>query len=409
MRESTTAFDNLQGLSTTSALDLVPPTKQGSLVVPEYKSQMAPDQQVDFSQFNPEQMRRIEQIAASVSLDDTGSMMSFAMEPQRRVNDVLDSLLAGVTAADAGVVGDLTIELATTIKAMNLAKMKREANGEDWFASSFGKLPLVGRYFSAFRHYQLTHKEITKHIESIEAKAEKDFTKVKAGVSKLDSVFDATLINIKELTLYVAAGHLVLQRACRDYKARAAIASERRDPVLSSQLRDFGSRMGTFENRLVRMHLGIAESLLALPQIRETQQAGSIEMFSIMDTLLFDMPKLKRLILMLAAVKSIRDAQRNERRRQEVLQEMDKVAGETVADVYLTALQSQGGGIARLAALSQTADTILQTLARGAELETENARARKQVIEGVGEVKRKFVADIQAQSERFIQSQQATL
>jgi hypothetical protein len=155
------------------------------------------------------------------------------------------------------------------------------------------------------------------------------------------------------------------------------------------------------------MHLGVTESLLSLPQIRQTQQAGSIAMFSIMDTLLFDMPKLKRVILMLSALKSIRDANAAESRRQSVLQEMDKIAGETVSEVYLTALQSQGGGMARLAALSQTADTILQTLSRGSEIETENARVRKQIIDGVGEVKRKFVADLQTQSERFLQNQVA--
>jgi uncharacterized protein YaaN involved in tellurite resistance len=407
MRETAIGLDNTAGLSTTSTLSLTPALSAGSLMVPELQTQLKPEQTVDFSKFNPEQMRRIQQIAASVSMDDTGSMMSFAMEPQRRVNDALDGLLAGVTAADAGVVGDLTIELATSIKAMNLAKMKKEANGQDWFASTFGSLPLVGQYFSAFRHYQLTHKEITKHIEAIEGKAEKEFTKVKAGVNKLDAVFDVTLNNIKELELYVAAGHIVLEHARKDYAQRAAIANEKKDPVLSSALRDYQGRIATFETRLVRMHLGVTESLLSLPQIRQTQQAGSIAMFSIMDTLLFDMPKLKRVILMLSALKSIRDANAAESRRQSVLQEMDKIAGETVSEVYLTALQSQGGGMARLAALSQTADTILQTLSRGSEIETENARVRKQIIDGVGEVKRKFVADLQTQSERFLQNQVA--
>ena len=407
MRETATGVENTTGLSMTPTLNLNPATSAGSLIVPELQTQLKPEQRVDFSKYTPDQMRRIQQIAASVSLDDTGSMMSYAMEPQRRVNDELDGLLAGVTAADAGVVGDLTIELATSIKAMNLAKMKKEANGEDWFASSFGKLPLVGRYFSAFRHYQLTHKEITKHIEAIETKAEKEFTRVKAGVNKLDSVFDTTLRNIKELELYVAAGHIALEHARKDYAARAAIANEKRDPVLSAALQDYQGRIATFETRLVRMHIGVTESLLSLPQIRQTQRAGSISMSSIMDTLLFDMPKLKRLILMLSALKSIRDANAAESRRQAVLQEMDKIAGDTVSETYLTALQSQGGGLARLAALSQTADTILQTLARGAEIETENSRVRQQIIQGVGEVKRKFVSDLQAQSDKFLQTQAA--
>src|SRR5260370_40080178 len=98
MRETATSLDNTAGLSTTSTLSLTPAVSAGSLMIPELQTQLKPEQAVDFSKFNAEQVRRIQQIAASVSMDDTGSMMSFAMEPQRRVKDALDGRLAGVTA-----------------------------------------------------------------------------------------------------------------------------------------------------------------------------------------------------------------------------------------------------------------------------------------------------------------------
>jgi uncharacterized protein YaaN involved in tellurite resistance len=405
MRETEVGLQTPTGLSNTPTLDLNPPASVGSLMVPELQTQLKPEQRVDFSKFSPDQMRRIQQIAQSVSLDDTGSMMSFAMEPQRHVNDALDELVAGYTAADAGVVGEITIELATAIKRTNLTKMKREANGEDWVASSFGKLPVVGQYFSAFRHYQLTHKKISGLIEKVEDKANKEFTKVKAGVNKLDSVFDVTLANIQDLELYVAAGHIVLEHARKEFAARAVIANEKRDPILASALRDYQTRISTFETRLVRMHLGVTDSLLSLPQIRQAQQAGNNTMFTIMDTMLFDMPKLKRAIIMLGALKSIRDASANDAKRQAAMREVDQVAGDTVSEVYLASLKQQGEGINRLADLTHKAETILQTLAQGAELETQNAVIRKQVIEGVSQIKHKFVSDLQAQSDKFVQNQ----
>jgi uncharacterized protein YaaN involved in tellurite resistance len=405
MRETATGLD--AGLATTTPLSMTPAMPSDNLPIPALESKLKPEHQVDFSKFTPEQMRRIQNIAASVSLDDTGSMMSYAMEPQMKVNEALDSLLEGVTAADAGAVGDLTIELATSIKVINLQKMKREANGQDWFASSFGKLPLLGQYFSAFRHFQLTHKKITAHLDRIVGKANTEFTRVKAGVDKLDHVFDVTLGNINDLELYLAAGHIVLEHGRKEYARRAELARQRRNPVEYAALQDFQGRIDTFETRVVRIHLGVADALLTLPQIRQTQKAGGITMFSIMDTLLFDMPKLKNLILMLAAVKSIRDANASESARQKVLQQMDQIAGDAVSDVYLSSLQSQNGGIARLAQLSEKANTILQTIARGAEIEAQNAITRKKIVDGVGEVKRKFVADLQAQSEKFIRTQAA--
>ena len=357
---------------------------------------------IDLNKYDERQKARIIEIAQSVSLSDTTSIMSFGTEPQNRVNDHLDRLLGDLRAHEAGIAGDLTIELSHGISAINLPRIRRESEGGDWVANSFGKLPLIGPYFSALRHFQLSSKKIVDLMEKIEKKATAQKAKLAATHAQMDKLVDSTLLNISDLEEYLAAGDLALARFKKEFEKRKVEASRTRDPIALAKLRDYAEQATAFETRLLRMHIAYGDAVISVPEIRLTQEAARIEMFNIMDTLLFDMPRLKRAIIRVASLNQINKAHKDSQARKELARKVGALGSDALQQAYTAAKQSQGDGIEDVALLSAQADKILETIAIGLRLDEENTRKREAAHASLSELKAKLGAGFAAHGERLL-------
>jgi uncharacterized protein YaaN involved in tellurite resistance len=358
--------------------------------------------QVDLSRLSADQMARVDQIVSTVSFADTNSLLSFGSEPQRKLSQHLDELLDGIRTSEVGAAGDLTIELATTIKGLNLQKMKREIDGQDWVAGSVGRLPLIGKWFSALRYLQLSHKKVKSHLDAIEQRAQADLAKLNAMNDKLDRMVEASIANIQDLELYLAAAQVIVKRARVEFERRRAAAAQSRDVVEIARVRDFAEQLNAFEARVVRMHVAHGESMVAVPEIRVGQTASRIEMSNIMDSLLFDLPHLKRAIVQVAALDRTARAARASAARRELSREISSIGSQQLQDVYLQAKRSQGGAEQDVALLAQSADRLLQTMALGQQLDLENARKRDKAIGDLTGIKRKFTEALIATGDQFV-------
>jgi uncharacterized protein YaaN involved in tellurite resistance len=363
---------------------------------------LTPDKCINLSKFNDAERRRIAEIARTANRLDSATVTSFGVESQMRMNTFLDELLQGLRTDDAGVAGDLTIELASSIKSMNLAKMKAEASGEDWVAASFGKLPGVGKYFSAMRYFQLSHRQITDHLARIEGKAQREMAKLSATNAKLDRMVDASLQNLKELEMTMAAGEQAMLAARADFAQKRDLAAQSRDPVELAKLRDYAEQINAFEARLLRMHIAFTDALISIPQIRTSQEAGRIEVRNIMDTIIFDLPRLKSAILRVAALKQIVDASKSNEARRKLARDIGNLGADALDQAYTRAKASQGSGAEDVAALAMTADKLLETIARGVQLDEENRQKRDQAQRQLGDIKNKLLLGLQQNAEKII-------
>jgi uncharacterized protein YaaN involved in tellurite resistance len=376
--------------------------RSSTLLLPKLDYALTVERQFDLNKLSPEQMTRVNEIVATVSLADTNSLLSFGAEPQRRLSEHLDELLDGIRTSEVGAAGDLTIELATTIKALNLRKIKRELDGQDWVAASVGRLPVVGKWFSSLRYLQLSHKKVKDHLDAIEQRAQNDLTKLNAMNDKLDRMVESSIENIKDLELYLAAAQVIVKRARVEFEQRRTAAAQSKDVVDIARVRDFSEQLNAFETRVVRMHVAHGESMVAVPEIRTGQTASRIEMANIMDSLLFDLPHLKRAIVQVAALDRTARAARANAARRELSREISSIGSEQLQTVYLQAKQSQGGAEQDIALLAQSADKLLQTIELGHRLDIENAKKRDKAIGELAGIKRKFTDALLSGGEQFV-------
>jgi len=280
--------------------------------------------------------------------------------------------------------------------------MKQETDGQDWVASTFGKLPVIGKWFSALRYFQLTHQEITKHLTEIENKAQREMGKLAATNAKLDQLAEHTLENLKDLELYLAAGQSVLMRARADFNNRKNEILQSNDPIALTQLRDAAEQINAFEARLLRMHIAFTDALTAIPQIRVSQEAARIEGRNIMDTILFDLPRLKSAIIRVASLNQIISASKANEARRQLAREIGTIGAEALDEAYTRAKQSQGNGIEDVAVLAATADKLLETIAKGVQIDEDNRQKRQIAERQLGDIKGKLLEGLRANAREVV-------
>lgn len=376
-------------------------SEKGLIVMPELANSMTESQKINLAKFDEAQRTRINQIVASVGELDSAAVTSFGAEKQMQMNAFLDDLLKGIRTSEVGEAGAITLELARHIKGMNLGDVKKEVEGGDWVANSFGKLPIVGKYVSALRSFQLNHAEVVKYLHEIQDRAQREMGKLAATNTKLDQLVDKTIENLKDMEFYLAAGQAVLVRAKAKFAASQAELAQSTDQVAFMKLRDDAEQIKAFEARLLRMHIGFTDALMSVPQIRLTQEAARIEARNIMDTILFDLPRLKSAILRVASLNQITVASKETDARREITRQIGVIGGDMLDEAYTKAKQSQGSGAEDVALLAQTADKLLETIAKGIRLDEENKQKRQAAEQQLGEIKTKLLDGLRANAKEL--------
>jgi uncharacterized protein YaaN involved in tellurite resistance len=359
---------------------------------------------IPLSRFSPQEMVEIKTIAKGIDWSDANSILAQMNAPNQRFADAITRQLSGVAVYETGDAAGLILELSRQIKSANLAKMRRESNGQDWVAANFGQLPLVGSYVSAIRHFQLNHKSIVDELDRIRDKAQKEVTRLRAVHQQLEEQELATERVLREMMTHIAACQIAVGEARDHFNAgREALASGDRDPFKLQKLRDLGENIAIMETRLINAKTSFIEKMLAIPDIRARQSAARIEISNTIDTIQNDIPDLASAIGRLVASYHIGQAQKSTALRQETRRQLAEANANALDDVYLNAKRSQAGAVAEIDDLGARVDRLMKTLEAGAQIDEANAKSRAEsnrklteirdaVIDGLAESARRAVS-----------------
>ena len=224
--------------------------------------------------------------------------------------------------------------------------------------------------------------------------------------SKLDKLVQQNLDSLRELELYVAAGQVALDREKQKFRAEREAALSGSDVVALAQVRDHGEQINAFETRLLRLSMAMQDALTNIPETRLTQSAGRIEYTNILDTLMFDLPRLKKAILRVAALKQINDASAGNEARRALAQQTAAAGIDMLDKAYTKAKESQSGALAEIAAMGDIADRIVGIIDKGAEIDVKNQASRAEAMRQLEGLKNKFVAGMAQSTANAVRSSQ---
>jgi hypothetical protein len=131
-------------------------------------------------------------------------------------------------------------------------------------------------------------------------------------------------------------------------------------------------------------------------------------MNNVMDSILFDLPSLKRAILKIASLAATVKASKATDARRVLSRELTSIGSEDLQSAYLKAKESQGDLSADVAALAMSADKLLETIELGRRLDIANADRRAKAITDLSSLNRKFTDGLLLAGNQFINKAAAT-
>jgi len=377
--------------------------------LPALADQFGSERRINLSKFDPPTLGRVNQIAGAIAVLDGRAVNSFGLEPQARANAFLDDLMAGIRTSDVGNAGALVAELATGVKMLDIPGMKREAQGEGG-PGLLASLPIIGKRIadsmSAFRRFQANYTMIAAHFATIEDKGRREMANLSAMDSKLDRLVQQNLDSMRELEIYIAAGQVVLDREKSRFRAHRDAALAGANAIALARVRDHGEQINAFETRLLRLSMAMQDALTNIPETRLTQSAGRIEYTNILDTLMFDLPRLKKAILRVAALKQINDAAKGDEARRALARQTAAAGIEMLDKAYTKAKESQSGALAEIAAMGEIADHIVGIINKGAEIDVKNQASREEAMRQLEGIKTKFITGMTQSTAEAVRTSQ---
>jgi len=334
---------------------------------------------IDTANFTPEQIAAVKQIYEGFNLSNTGQVLMFAAKPQKDMSAFLNELMAGIRVKDAGLAGDISMQLAKGIDLMSLHKVKEQILNPP-------SSNLVARFFRWLFHWKnylyafyLSQTPIRSLVDEIERKANNRIVTLTANSEKLDQLAKRSVIQIRALEVWIAAGEQILVGAINQYLAEREKVLQTKDVVLASQLRDMARQLAAFEKRLLETKIAFVEAgSVTIPRIRAVQEASVIEIQNTSEQILFHLTKFKAGIVMIAALNDIASAQRERQVMDENERKLDATLDDVVRQVYVEAKKSQGSPLAKVEALIKTVDAVEAGINEGIRLESETRKMREQ-------------------------------
>lgn len=340
-------------------------------------------------------------IAGEVDFTSTNSVLTFGAGPQQQYKNNLMALLQDMKVGEAGLASDITVELAKGIDLMKLPQLKQEArDGVPWWAA----LPVVGQYASALYAFHQRKQDLINMIQAIEERAKQDMRRIADDNAKLDHMLTAVEKNYDDLGAYILGGEQALRQGVARFEELRTGAVASNDPRRLSQAKLFREQLIALDERITRMKVAYVRAPVTGEKVMTTQQAGRIEIQNIMDSLLFDLPRLIEGINAVAALYNIRQAQDRRDRRKAAARRIDELSGDMMEEAMLSAKRSQGGALEEIEALESQIKRVIDLHTTCQDIDKKNFDLRRQAEQALITAHRNFTAAMEELSVRELQT-----
>ncbi|CRK73983.1 TelA-like protein [Nereida ignava] len=229
---------------------------------------------------------QIKKRMAELDMSDTQSIISFGSNAQTELQQISQSMLAGVRNKDVGPAGDSLRGIVSTIRGFSVSELDVRRK-QSWWERLLGRAAPMAKFVARFEDVQGQIDKITDDLLAHEHVLLKD-------IESLDVLYEKTLNFYDELALYIAAGEeklAELDTKTIPAKEAEVSASSEEDGVMKAQeLRDMRSARDDLERRVQNLKLTRQVTMQSLPSIRLVQENDKSLVTKINSTLVNTVP-----------------------------------------------------------------------------------------------------------------------
>jgi len=341
--------------------------KVTAVVLPEPKGEL-----ITLEAADPPTSAEIEKRVAEIDIEDTGSIVSFGSSAQAELQEISQSMLAGVRNKDVGPAGDSLRNIVTTIRGFSISELdvRRERS---WWERLLGRAAPMAKFAARFEEVQGQIDRITDDLLKHEHVLLKD-------IESLDVLYDKTLQFYDELGLYIAAGEAKIAdldaTTIPAKEAEVQAAPEDQAVMKAQELRDLRSARDDLERRVHDLKLTRQVTMQSLPSIRLVQENDKSLVTKINSTLVNTVPLWETQLAQAVTIQRSSEAAEAVRDANDLTNELLKANAENLRQANRTIREEMERGVFDINAVKEANANLIATINESLEIADEGKRKR---------------------------------
>ena len=314
----------------------------------------------------------IEKRVAEIDIADTNSIVSFGSAAQAELQEISQSMLAGVRNKDVGPAGDSLRSIVTTIRGFSISELdvRRERS---WWEKLLGRAAPMAKFAARFEEVQGQIDHITDDLLKHEHVLLKD-------IESLDMLYDKTLQFYDELGLYIAAGEAKIAdldaTTIPAKEAEVQAAAEDQAVMKAQELRDLRAARDDLERRVHDLKLTRQVTMQSLPSIRLVQENDKSLVTKINSTLVNTVPLWETQLAQAVTIQRSAEAAEAVRDANDLTNELLKANAENLRQANKTIRTEMERGVFDINAVKEANANLIATINESLEIADEGKRKR---------------------------------
>lgn len=329
---------------------------------------------VPFTDLPPEQRARVETLVEQIDPLRSETIIAFGVDAQRDLTAVSEQILSGVRNKDTGKAGAALNEMMLRVRELAVDDLRR-GRPPGWFER------VILRRISPLAAFLQRYETVSGQVERVQSELEGHRLKLVEDVTRLDTLYEATLDYFHRLQDYITAAEERLRRLEQiEIPALEAEAGAGADLLAAQRLADLRSARDDLERKTHDLKLTRQATMQSLPSIRMNQELDKSLVTKIQSVLLNTLPIWKNQLAQAVTLFRTREAAAT-------LQDVNRLTNrllEANADNLRAANREVRGAVEEavisIESLERANRSLIDALAESLQI-TEQARARRREAE----------------------------
>ncbi len=316
------------------------------------------------AKFTPDEQRQIKAVADKIDITDSNAVLSYGASAQRKVSDFADGALQSVRTKDMGETGQVLTSLLVELKS----------NGEEK-KSFFGKL--FGSAEKNFERLKTQYTTTEANIDRIVKLLEEHEEQLLKDIVQLDRLYDKNKLYFKEVSMYIEAGKLALEKAKNETLPELEAKARETGTVEDAQAaQDYADMITRFEKKIYDLELSRTVCLQSAPEIRMVQNSDTIMSEKIRSTIVNVIPMWKTQMVLALNNYHTQKAIEAQQAVTEATNEMLKKNAESLHQSTVDTAKASERGIVDIETLQHTNQELIGAIDEIIQIQEEGKVAR---------------------------------
>ncbi len=309
---------------------------------------------------------------AEIDMEDTNSIVRFGSGAQAELQEISQSMLAGVRNKDVGPAGDSLRNIVSTIRGFSVSELDVRRK-RSWWERLLGRAAPMAKFVARFEDVQGQIDNITDDLLKHEHVLLKD-------IESLDVLYDKTLEFYDELALYIAAGEAKLAELDGTIipakEAEVQAAPEDQGVMKAQELRDIRAARDDLERRVHDLKLTRQVTMQSLPSIRLVQENDKSLVTKINSTLVNTVPLWETQLAQAVTIQRSAEAAEAVRDANDLTNELLTANAKNLRDANKVIRTEMERGVFDINAVKQANADLIATINESLEIADEGKRKR---------------------------------